>query len=83
MQPGICITVEPGIYFIDYQLDNALTNPELSKYIVKEKINEYRGFGAIRIEDNVVITDTGCEVLPCPPKTVEEIEALIEPFISN
>ena len=60
LQPGMVITVEPGIYI----------SPQAS---VDEA---YRGIG-VRIEDDVVITATGIDILTSDvPKTVEEIEAL-------
>ena len=42
--------------------DNALTDPEIGKFFVKERIEEYRGFGGVRIEDDIIITKDGCEV---------------------
>jgi Xaa-Pro aminopeptidase len=59
---GMVFTVEPGLYFDA----NDKRMPE-----------RYRGIG-VRIEDDVVITATGCEVLTAKvPKSIEEIEALM------
>jgi Xaa-Pro aminopeptidase len=62
LEPGMVMTVEPGIYVA----------PDNTKVAAK-----WRGIG-IRIEDNVIVTDSGCEVISDgAPKTVEEIEALM------
>ncbi len=62
MVPGMVFTVEPGLYF----------DPE-DKRLPKR----YRGIG-VRIEDDVVITPTGCEVLTNGvPKLAREIEKLM------
>ncbi|HTW82778.1 MAG TPA: aminopeptidase P family protein [Candidatus Sulfotelmatobacter sp.] len=62
LEPGMVLTVEPGLYF---QLDD-LTVPA-----------RYRGIG-VRIEDDVVVTETGYEVLSAAiPRTVDEVEAWI------
>jgi Xaa-Pro aminopeptidase len=62
LEPGMVMTVEPGIY----------VSPDDSKVARK-----WRGIG-IRIEDNVVVTRDGCEVLTAAlPKSVEDIEALM------
>ena len=62
LEPGMVLTVEPGLYF---QPDD-LTVPA-----------RYRGIG-VRIEDDVVITETGCEVLSAAiPRTVADVEAWV------
>ncbi|ALT00045.1 Xaa-Pro dipeptidase [Lacimicrobium alkaliphilum] len=47
-------TVEPGLYFIDSLLAD-LKGSEQSKYINWDKVDSFRPFGGIRIEDNVIV----------------------------
>ena len=62
LEPGMCMTVEPGIYIAP---DNEQVEPR------------WRGIG-VRIEDDVVVTASGCEILTGDvPKSVAEIEALM------
>lgn len=62
LEPGMAMTVEPGIYI-------AADNQDVPK--------KWRGIG-VRIEDDVVVSKTGCEILTGGvPKSVEEIEALM------
>ncbi|MFK8011191.1 MAG: Xaa-Pro dipeptidase [Marinicellaceae bacterium] len=48
------LTIEPGVYFIDMLLEQAKTN-KLGKYINWTRINDFKPFGGIRIEDNIVV----------------------------
>jgi Xaa-Pro aminopeptidase len=60
LEPGMVFTIEPGLYF---QPDD-LTVPE-----------EYRGIG-VRIEDNILVTETGAENLSIAiPRTADDVEA--------
>ncbi len=62
IESGWCLTVEPGLYF-----------PENDPNVPQD----LRGIG-IRIEDDVLVTDTGCEVLTAGvPKDIAEIESIV------
>ncbi len=62
LEPGMVVTVEPGLYFAED--DDAIPA-------------EYRGIG-VRIEDDVLVTSGGLEVLTAAcPKAVAEIEAIV------
>jgi Xaa-Pro dipeptidase len=83
LKAGNYITVEPGCYFIDVLLDAALSDPVKSKFLVADKINSYRGFGGVRIEDDVLVTETGCENFTLSPRTVSDIEAVCDGRIKS
>lgn len=75
LENGTFFTVEPGIYFIDFMMDKAEADQNLVKYLNVEKLEEYRGFGGIRIEDDVLIHEDHVESLQKDlPRTTEEIE---------
>ena len=79
LENGMFITVEPGIYFIDFLMDEAESSTVLQKYINVEELEKYRGFGGVRIEDDVMIGEDSVESYQAVlPRTVEEIEAYMK-----
>lgn len=69
LKAGMYLTIEPGCYFIDHLLDQALRDPVQSQYLVPEAIQQFRNFGGVRIEDDVLITKEGCENFSILPRT--------------
>jgi Xaa-Pro dipeptidase len=55
LEPGVVVTVEPGVYFIDSLLKSAADGPKKA-FIDWAVVEELRPFGGIRIEDDVVAT---------------------------
>lgn len=62
LEAGQVLTIEPGVYFIDTLLDRLKAEPA-GVDVNWEKIERLKKFGGIRIEDNVVVTETGGENL--------------------
>jgi len=77
LEEGMVLTVEPGIYFVDHLLDLALADPAKEKFIVKERLAQFRGFGGVRLEDVVAVTKTGIVNYTLTPRTPDEIEAVM------
>jgi len=75
LKKGYVMTVEPGCYFIPALIDQWKSEYRFTDYIDYEKVEEYKDFGGIRIEEDVLITDNGHKILGKPiPKSVEEVE---------
>lgn len=56
LQPGMVVTIEPGIYFIDMLLE-PLRQGALGASVDWKRVDAFRPFGGIRIEDDVACTD--------------------------
>ena len=75
LQPGYVLTIEPGVYFIPALIDLWKKEKKFREFINYDNVDSYRNFGGVRIEDDVLVTETGHRVLGKPiPKTVEEVE---------
>ena len=73
------ITVEPGLYFIDFIIE-ASKKQDISKFLNYELIEEYKYIGGVRIEDDVVVQKDGARILggDLLPRTVEDIENFMQ-----
>lgn len=56
LEPGMVTTIEPGLYFIDMLLEELKTKPE-ARDVNWTKVDAFRPYGGIRIEDDVACTE--------------------------
>lgn len=77
LQEGFVVTDEPGIYFIPALIDEWRAKKHCADFLNFDKLDEYKNFGGIRIEDDILITKEGCrflgkELIPYKANDVED-----------
>ncbi len=77
LQPGFVVTNEPGIYFIPALIEKWKAENINTDFINFDRLEQYLDFGGIRLEDDILITDSGCEIIgervPITPEEIEDI----------
>lgn len=79
LQEGFVITDEPGCYFIPDLIDQWKEKGMHKDFLVYDKIESFKDFGGIRLEDDILITPEGSRFLgdKRTPITVEEVEEIM------
>lgn len=79
LQEGFVITDEPGIYFIPALIDDWKQRGHCAEFLNFDKLETYKDFGGIRIEDDLLITKDGCRFIGSKriPYHPEEVEAFM------
>ncbi len=79
LRPGHVVTVEPGLYFNGVLIDQWASEGRFAEFVDYDEAASWVGFGGVRIEDDVLITDDGYRLLgPGIPKTVAEVEEAVQ-----
>ena len=63
LQEGFVVTDEPGIYFIPHLIDLWRKERHCEDFLNFDMLEQYKDFGGIRIEDDLLITSNGCKFL--------------------
>ena len=77
--PGTVLSNEPGIYFIPALIDKYKAEGKCKGIVNYDKLEQYRDFGGIRLEDDMIVTETGSKQIGSKqiPITVEDVEAMV------
>jgi Xaa-Pro dipeptidase len=77
LEPNMVLTVEPGIYFHRYAIEyyQSTDDPRL-KYIDMELLERYYPVGGVRIEDDILVTETGYENITTAPKGEDMLDII-------
>jgi len=75
LEPGFVLTNEPGIYFIPALVNMWKKENKFKDFINYAEVEKYLDFGGIRLEDDILVTETGMQLIGKRiPITVAEIE---------
>ena len=80
LEPGTILTDEPGLYFIPALIDKCRAEGLYRGIVDYDRLQAYRDFGGIRIEDDLLVTESGCRMIGGDkrlPVTVGELEAVV------
>lgn len=80
LQPGFVMTDEPGVYFIPHLIDLWRSEKKHMDFINYDAVESFKDFGGVRLEDDIIITETGCEVIgdKIIPYHIDEVEEFIK-----
>ena len=81
LEPGFVVTDEPGIYFIPHLIDLWRNEGHCAEFLCFDKLDTYKDFGGIRIEDDLLITNDGCRFLGS--KRIPYHPAELEAFMAS
>ncbi len=78
LQPGMIVTIEPGFYQVPAILNDPQRRSHYSQMVNWERLAEFADVRGIRIEDDVLVTESGAEVLTASlPTQATQIERLV------
>ena len=79
LEENFVMTDEPGIYFIPDLIDDWKAKGLHADFICYDKVETYKDFGGIRIEDDLLITKDGCRFLGTKriPYHINDVEEYI------
>jgi Xaa-Pro aminopeptidase len=78
LEKGFVLTNEPGIYFIPALFEMWRKEGKFTQFINYSKVEEYMGFGGIRLEDDILVTETGSKLIGKRiPITIDEVEETV------
>ena len=78
LKSGMIVTIEPGFYQVPAILNDADLRHKYHDVVDWDRLAQFADVRGIRIEDDVLITDSGSEVLTAElPTEIEEIEHLV------
>ncbi len=78
LAPGMAVTIEPGVYVVPAILEDAALTACAGDRLVRSALARFADVRGIRIEDDVLVTEEGHDVLTAAiPKTPSDVEACV------
>lgn len=83
LEPGFVVTVEPGIYFNKFLLQDYLNDEKHLEIIDTEVLEKYWAVGGVRLEDDVLVTETGFENFTKMTTDADEVSQIVKEGIAK
>lgn len=78
LRPGMLVTIEPGFYQVPALLNDPERRAQYQDVVNWERLEAFSDVRGIRIEDDVLVTETGTDVLTAGlPTSISDLEALL------